>query len=281
MGEETLLIVGNGFDLSMGFKTSYGDFMKSSYFPHEETSSLCSYLHNQYEENMGWIDIENELSEYSRILTTKKLNAKKINTILDIDSLREEYDELKSSLKCYLQEETKRAFGPSPDNPAKRVIDQLPAESKIISFNYTSIIERMTRDRFCASKGNLLHIHGSLAPYDDIVFGVEDSAKLSKEHVFLYKAHSPHLKVQEFSDWLNSAERIIFYGYSLGDTDRQYFEKFFRKLCSDDRTYTELVFYYYDQSSYDNLIWQLQMLTNHKLTQLQILNKIEFKNCSM
>lgn len=281
MGEETLLIVGNGFDLSMGFKTSYGDFMKSSYFPHEKTSSLCSYLHNQYEENMGWIDIENELSEYSRILTTKKLNAKKFNTILDIDSLREEYDELKSSLKCYLQEETKRAFGPSPDNPAKRVIDQLPAESKIISFNYTSIIERMTRDRFCASKGNLLHIHGSLAPYDDIVFGVEDSAKLSKEHVFLYKAHSPHLKVQEFSDWLNSAERIIFYGYSLGDTDRQYFEKFFRKLCSDDRTYTELVFYYYDQSSYDNLIWQLQMLTNHKLTQLQILNKIEFKNCSM
>ena len=274
MGEETLLIVGNGFDLSMGFKTSYGDFMKSSYFPHEETSNLCSYLHKQYEENMGWIDIENELSEYSRMLTTKKLNAKKYNTILDIDSLREEYDELKSSLKCYLQEETKRAFDPSPDNPAKRVIDQLPAESKIISFNYTSIIERMTRDRFCASKGNLLHIHGSLAPYDDIVFGVEDSAKLSKEHVFLYKAHSPHLKVQEFSDWLNSAERIIFYGYSLGDTDRQYFEKFFRKLCSDDRTYTELVFYYYDQSSYDNLIWQLQMLTNHKLTQLQILNKI-------
>ena len=281
MGEETLLIVGNGFDLSIEFKTSYGDFMKSSYFPHEETSNLCSYLHKQYEENMGWIDIENELSEYSRMLTTKKLNAKKYNTILDIDSLREEYDELKSSLKCYLQEETKRAFGPSPDNPAKRVIDQLPAESKIISFNYTSIIERMTRDRFCASKGNLLHIHGSLAPYDDIVFGVEDSAKLSKEHVFLYKAHSPHLKVQEFSDWLNSAERIIFYGYSLGDTDRQYFEKFFRKLCSDDSISTELIFYYYGQTSYDNLIWQLQMLTSHKLTQLQILNKIEFKNCSM
>lgn len=77
MGEETLLIVGNGLDLSMEFKTSYGDFMQSSYFPNKETSSLCSYLYDQYEENMGWIDIENELSEYSRILTTKKLNAKK------------------------------------------------------------------------------------------------------------------------------------------------------------------------------------------------------------
>ena len=281
MGEETLLIVGNGFDLSMEFKTSYGDFMQSSYFPNKETSSLCSYLYDQYEENMGWIDIENELSEFSRMLTTKKLNAKKINATLDIESFREEYDELKSSLKFYLQEETKRAFCPSPENHAKRVIDQLPAGSKIISFNYTSIIERLTWDKFKDSKGNLLHIHGSLAPYDDIVFGVEDFAKLSKEHVFLYKAYSPHLKVQEFSDWLNSAERIIFYGYSLGDTDRQYFEKFFRKLCSGDSSFTELVFYYYGQASYDNLIWQLQMLTNHKLTQLQIQNKIEFIDCSM
>lgn len=280
MGEETLLIVGNGFDLSMGFKTSYGDFMKSSFFPKYD-STLCSHLRKQFQENMGWIDIEKELSEFSSMLISMKQDAKKKHIKWEYDSFREEYEELKSSLKAYLQEETKRAFGPSPDNHAKRVIDQLPAESKIISFNYTSIIERMTRDRFCASKGNLLHIHGSLAPNDDIVFGVEDSAKLSKEHVFLYKAYSPHLKVQEFSDWLNSAERIIFYGYSLGDTDRQYFEKFFRKLCSGDSSYFELVFYYYGQASYDNLIWQLQVLTNHKLTQLLIQNKIEFIDCSM
>ena len=281
MGEETLLIVGNGFDLSMGFKTSYGDFMKSSYFPHEETSNLCSYLHKQYEENMGWIDIENELSEYSRMLTTKKLYAKKFNTILNIDSLREEYEELKSSLKSYLSEETKGQFNPRQDNYAKSVIKQLPDNSKIISFNYTNIIERMTWNKYSDSKGNLLHIHGSLAPWEDIVFGVEDSAKLSKEHVFLYKAHSRYLKVQKFAQWLDSAERIIFFGYSLGDTDRQYFETFFRKLCSSDSIKNDLVFYYYGTASYDCLIWQLQMLTNHKLTQLQIQNKIEFIDCSM
>lgn len=281
MGEETLLIVGNGFDLSMGFKTSYGDFMKSSYFPNKETSTLCSYLHNQYEENMGWIDIENELSKYSQLLSRFELTPETGKIELGAESFREEYEELKSSLKAYLQKETKGAFATRQDNPAKRVIDNLPADSKIISFNYTSIIERLTWDKFKDSKGNLLHIHGSLAPSDDIVFGVEDSAELSKEHVFLYKAHSRHLKVQEFSDWLNSAERIIFYGYSLGDTDRQYFEKFFRKLCSSDSIYTELIFYYYGQASYDNLIWQLQVLTNHKLTQLQIQNKIEFIDCSM
>ena len=81
MGEETLLIVGNGFDLSMGFKTSYGDFMRSSYFPNKETSALCSYLSEKYQENMGWIDIENELSNFSRMLTSTKSNAKKNNVL--------------------------------------------------------------------------------------------------------------------------------------------------------------------------------------------------------
>lgn len=280
MGEETLLIVGNGFDLSFGFKTSYGDFMRSSVFPKYD-STLCSYLRKQFEENMGWIDIENELSEFNNVISSMKQDAKKKHTKWNYDSFREEYEVLKSSLKFYLQEETKGAFVTRQDNPAKRVIDKLPADSKIISFNYTSIIERMTRDRFCVSKGNLLHIHGSLAPCDDIVFGVEDSAKLSKEHVFLYKAHSQSLKAREFSYWLNSAGRIIFYGYSLGDTDRQYFEKFFLKLCSEKRSNVNLIFYYYGQSSYDNLIWQLQMLTKHKLTQLQTNNQIEFIDCSI
>lgn len=280
MGEETLLIVGNGFDLSMGFKTSYGDFLRSSVFPKYD-STLCSYLRKQFQENMGWIDIENELSEFSNVISSMKQDAKKKHDKWEYDNFRKEYDDLKSSLKKYLQEETKGQFILKKDNFAVSVIDHLPAGSKIISFNYTSIIERMTRDRFGVSKGNLLHIHGSLAPYDDIVFGVEDSAKLSKEHVFLYKAHSQSLKAREFSYWLNSAERIIFYGYSLGDTDRQYFEKFFQKLCSENSSNVDLVFYYYGQSSYDNLIWQLQMLTKHKLTQLLTYNQIEFIDCSM
>lgn len=280
MGEETLLIVGNGFDLSMGFKTSYGDFLRSSVFPKYD-STLCSYLRKQFQENMGWIDIENELSEFSNVISSMKQDAKKKHDKWEYDNFRKEYDDLKSSLKKYLQEETKGQFILKKDNSAVSVIDHLPAGSKIISFNYTSIIERMTRDRFGVSKGNLLHIHGSLAPYDDIVFGVEDSAKLSKEHVFLYKAHSQSLKAREFSYWLNSAERIIFYGYSLGDTDRQYFEKFFQKLCSENSSNVVLVFYYYGQSSYDNLIWQLQMLTKHKLTQLLTYNQIEFIDCSM
>lgn len=106
MGEKTLLIVGNGFDLSMGFKTSYGDFMKSSFFPKFD-STLCSYLRKQFQENMGWIDIENELSEFSNVISSMKQDAKKKHTKWEYDNFREEYDDLKLSLKKYLQKETK------------------------------------------------------------------------------------------------------------------------------------------------------------------------------
>lgn len=47
MGEETLLIVGNGFDLSMGFKTSYGDFMRSSFFPESNFYVLISGMNTE------------------------------------------------------------------------------------------------------------------------------------------------------------------------------------------------------------------------------------------
>lgn len=107
MAEETLLIVGNGFDLSMGFKTSYGDFMKSSYFPNKETSPLCSYLHDQYEENMGWIDIENELSKYSQLLSRFELTPETGKIDLRAESFREEYEELKSSLKNIFKKKPK------------------------------------------------------------------------------------------------------------------------------------------------------------------------------
>ena len=143
MGEETLLIVGNGFDLSMGFKTSYGDFMQSPFYP-KNNSTLCLHLWKKYRENMGWIDIENELSEYSKLLSSFELETDQDKSKWGVDTFRKEYEELKSSLKSYLQEETRREFILKNDNPAVSVINHLPDDSKIISFNYTSIIERMT-----------------------------------------------------------------------------------------------------------------------------------------
>lgn len=280
MEENVLLIIGNGFDLNIGFKTSYADFMKSEYFPKQGSSSLCSYLSLVKRRNMGWIDIEKELATYSKGLSKMKMKTKEDKEKWGTDTFRREYEELKDSLKLYLQNETNRAVTVRDNCKAVRVLNQLPNDGKIISFNYTDTIERLKRDYYCSHKGNLLHIHGSLYPPDDIVFGVEDTADIPQEHVFLYKAYSPDKKIREFSQWLSEADKVIFFGYSLGETDRQYFVKYFQSLCKSDEQDMHIVFYYYGQAAYDNLKWQLQMLTSYDLTMLEMYNRIEFIDCS-
>lgn len=66
----TVLILGNGFDLSMKLKTSYKDFYESDYCPKDYPSPLIFHLNKKWENNNGevrWYDLENELLEYYSI----------------------------------------------------------------------------------------------------------------------------------------------------------------------------------------------------------------------
>ncbi len=64
-----IIIIGNGFDLSLGLKTSYKDFIVSDYFNSllEKHNTLAIYLYKKQEIN-NWVDIEKELTEYSKKL---------------------------------------------------------------------------------------------------------------------------------------------------------------------------------------------------------------------
>ena len=71
---KTLFIIGNGFDLDLNLKTSYHDFLDSSYFRNKASIfseyelkrlngdiNIFSYL--KYREQInGWIDVETELA---------------------------------------------------------------------------------------------------------------------------------------------------------------------------------------------------------------------------
>lgn len=280
MEKRKLLIVGNGFDLGIGFKTSYKDFMGSPNFPSSGSSGLAQHLVSVKESNLGWVDIEQELSNYSRILG----ELEKRNMIPDFqeatEEFRSEHEELKNALWSYLRNATSQSPVIKRDNYAKRVLENFGIDHRIVTFNYTDTIERLSRGYYSTQNHNLLHVHGSLEPGDSIVFGVEDSAELPKEHVFLYKAYSPSKKTYEFSQWLKEADKIIFYGYSLGDTDRQYFAKFLQELCKGTGNEKELVFYYYDRDAYDNLNWQLQQFTNNKFSLLEMYNRVQFLDCN-
>lgn len=63
-----VFILGNGFDLDLGLKTSYKDFWESDYCPRNYPAPLIKHLNERWGENLEnvrWYDLENELLNYA------------------------------------------------------------------------------------------------------------------------------------------------------------------------------------------------------------------------
>lgn len=61
-----VLVVGNGFDLAIGRKTSYWDFFQSGYCPKNYPAPLISYLNKTLDnEHIRWYDLETALQNYA------------------------------------------------------------------------------------------------------------------------------------------------------------------------------------------------------------------------
>jgi hypothetical protein len=62
-----VLILGNGFDLDLGLKTSYKDFCESEFCPKNYPAPLIHHLNQRWPDNLEavkWYDLENELLNY-------------------------------------------------------------------------------------------------------------------------------------------------------------------------------------------------------------------------
>lgn len=61
-----VLVVGNGFDLDLGLRTSYKDFWESKFCPKDYPAPLIRHLNSKWKdlEGVKWYDLENELLKY-------------------------------------------------------------------------------------------------------------------------------------------------------------------------------------------------------------------------
>lgn len=147
----TILVIGNGFDLNLGLKTSYQDFISSDFFCSllAENNQLCKYLKEQQDLN-NWIDIENELKKYSN----------KIYMNSDRSVLKKEYKQLCESLCEYLNsldmssiDETSKAY-----NIIVRNLENFK-NILVINYNYTTSVDYIKYQR--SLECPIVKIHGS------------------------------------------------------------------------------------------------------------------------
>lgn len=86
-----ILILGNGFDLDLGLKTSYKDFWESEFCPKDYPAPIIYHLNQRWEDNLEavkWYDLENELLNYYKTLRDPNLGAD-ILTTEEINFLRD------------------------------------------------------------------------------------------------------------------------------------------------------------------------------------------------
>lgn len=233
-------------------------------------NELAKHLKNKFE-LQNWIDIENELKIYS----IEKGDA----------SFKFNYELLTFALINYLEELDYSLM--KRTSAAYRLIESISESCdsvNILDYNYTKSIEIILRNKFVGEdtiKSSLIKVHGESAK-NDIIFGVEDSAPIKREHVFLRKAYPRYFKALNFHSIFTNAKRIIFFGHSLGETDHTYFQDLFRDCCQDGSSYSHnkynkrFEFIYFKEEGYHNLMQQIDDLTYHKLTAFKQFNNVKF-----
>jgi len=270
-----LLIIGNGFDLSLGLKTSYESFFKSDHFNIlDKSSGLIKHLSNALAIK-NWIDLETEIKLYSARINETKRQIKRPGLIDNSAEEKKVFRELTGALNNYL---CSIGYDIKEDAPAYKLATSIltKAGSKtILDFNYTKSVELITQ----GSKSSFLNhvkVHGSIEA-NNIIVGVEDEAEKVDE--FYKKAHPPFYPGVNVSKYLDNAfQEIIIFGYSLGETDHSYFKEFFKNLSYKTSSKDVLMtLYYYDMDAADELNDQLYRLTDNRLKYFKSLNRVEMK----
>jgi hypothetical protein len=243
-----VLVVGNGFDLSAGIKTSYANFIASNNFCKNKDRYLFRHLNSASTLN-GWVDVEVFLKNYAFFLSGNPARVRQdfqevLNIPLDMaryigqakSNFFNDFVLLKNALVDYLQSEDiedKIEFQNGVDSyfSENHLSDPFHA---VLNFNYTSN-SLSTLFGLSDSRPEIIHLHGSLE-LNDIVFGVDDEfIDISNDFLFLKK--SSHPSYGNFPSLKLAAQHsteMHFYGLSFGETDNSHFRPLFEFLCSDD-----------------------------------------------
>lgn len=263
-----ILIVGNGFDLNQGLKTGYCDFIKSEDFVTLLSENSLAYHLKEKHELVNWIDIENELTDYS----LKRVSPNEAHI------LKKEFSDISNALMNYLKSINYCNIHKEKES-YKLIAKIIEEDFLIIDFNYTNTIKEILKNLGISDNQiteRLIKIHGSLDE-GDIVFGIEDAARIREEFVFLFKAYSKQFKGISFDEQLTRAEELYVFGHSLGQTDHMYFDNFFTvsSMIHNIDSGKKIYLYYYGDDGYHQLHKQLYKLTNKKLSGFKQVNDLE------
>ena len=237
MNTETVIVIGNGFDLDLGWDTSY----KSFYEKHDgwkmhrrDEDDLFQYVIKQVPGN--WFDFERTLHEYA--LHRAQHPFPKDNTD-NIDRDIQDYNTFKTQLIDFISEGSK---GPvKKDSHAYRLLaayveakknktSNMFFPIKLFSYNYTPLLN-VIHQIDSSVKVGYIPVHG-MVEKRNIIFGFHDDLGIPKEYRPLQKSMDENYVSSDVVRESLQAKTIIFFGLSLGYIDGVYFKNLLEQISN-------------------------------------------------
>ncbi len=274
---EKILIIGNGFDIDLGFLTKYSNYYKIWEYNHkwpfnDSSTGLGGYIHKcakEYKEK--WLDLEMALFEYASANNGAAI--KGVNGSYPIDKDKEDFGTLVGNLTSFIERipsETQVNRDSVASKVLKSVLDD--GNYSIYSFNYTDlkgIAARLYPER--SYHLSYTPVHGRAAD-DNIIIGVHSDANLIMGYDFLKKIDQTSYQSNDIIQDLSCAKEVVFFGLSMGIVDFPYFRDFFSSLCSNivplDKK-KHVTMFTYNESSRQEIHEQLRKLTRTDLMSLK------------
>lgn len=229
---ESLLILGNGFDLDLGLHTRYSEFWESERW--KEVKGYCPETYivdslERYRITHNWFDLESGLLEGAKKLKDR------IRGVFDASEYYESFQLLIKELRAYIEQQQEN-FTPTKNSVAERLLKAIEAKQMfkcIYTFNYTDVANMS--QRFHVSNLPLVrYVHGSLDPNEQIILGIEmeDFSSIPPQLTFLIKSNSPYYRYTNLLRDLEMADHVVFFGHSINGMDFPYFKDFFSQLVN-------------------------------------------------
>lgn len=247
-----LFILGNGFDLNLGMKTSYENAY-DVYIDEPSKSEVIEKFKQELKNDKklkyeNWSDFETMMAKYAC-----KLNSEEelIECVRDfkrcmVAHLTNENGEINKIINTFenhsmISEELKeslmnfhKGFIPNVRKKINKIIENshVSTDVNFITFNYTNAIEMLlqSRKKYYDSDYNLpIHIHGKLD--ENVVLGVDNTEQLKTKYAIGKKGKRAFVKtlfneeydpdiVKQAKNTVNESDVICVFGFSMGETDK-------------------------------------------------------------
>ena len=271
-------LIGNGFDLGLGMKSQYSDFIPLYIKGKSGENDKNKYLKDfssELDENIDkWSSFEKQLGVYTKEFTNENFMTM-VDQLADFQDmfvayLKSEENRIEktytkaNSYKFY--ENLTGFYGFLRAESKNVIVERISRESDLkyqfINFNYTNTLEQFAmiledgeenvkeKSKCNTNIGEIVHVHGTIEDFS--ISGVNDPgqimnkelAKNSKFINYIVK-HNINIRSRTMNEMrahemINSSVIICVYGMSLGESDGLWWKKIAEHLFRYDETHLVL-----------------------------------------